>query len=108
MSKSDVPRIGRRKPFRLFIHEWMKHKGVNQVDLANRLEVGSSGTISKKLKNPEKMSVEWLAAIAHALDVEVDQLYHHPDKPRPEDLFKDMDEPTRAVVIQMIRGAKRA
>lgn len=108
MSGSDIPRIGRRKPVKIFIHEWMKYRGVNQVDLANRLEVASSGTISKKLKSPEKMSVEWLARMAHALNIEVEQLYHHPEQPRPEDLWKDADEGTRQVVIRILQSAKRA
>lgn len=108
MSDPSVIRIGRRKPVRVFIHEWMKHKGVNQVDMAGRLEVNSSGTVSKKLKSPEKMSVEWLAKFAHALDIEVEQLYRHPEQPRPEDLWKNADASTQEVVIRILQAAKRA
>lgn len=108
MSKSEITRIGRKKPVKVFIHEWMKHKGLTQVDIAGRLEVGSTGTISKKLAKPEKMSIEWLAKFAHALDIEISQLYHHPDQPRPEDLWRGADEPTRQVVIRILEAAKRA
>ncbi len=81
---------------------------MNQVDITNRLDLGSSGTVSKKLAKPEKMSVEWLAAFAYALDVEVDDLYRHPDRPTQEDLLRDLDANQKTVVIEMIRGLKRA
>lgn len=81
---------------------------MNQVDIANRLEQKSSGTISKKLVAPEKMSVEWLAKFAWALDIEVEDLYRHPDRPSQEDLLRDLEEPKRLMVIEMIKAAKRA
>lgn len=109
MSTSKVTKIGGFRPPRLFIAEWMKKKGLTQADIAGRLEVESSGTISKKLKNPAKMSAEWLAKFAWALDLEkVEQLYHHPDQPRPEDLWKDADASTRSVVIRILEAAKKA
>lgn len=80
MSKQDIPRIGRKRPLRLFITEWMKAKGLTQMDIANRLDINSTGTISKKLAKPEKMSVD----------------------------LKGIDEPTRVVVLRMIQAAKRA
>jgi transcriptional regulator with XRE-family HTH domain len=104
----NVPRIGLRKPARLFIHEWMEKRRLNQTDIARRLEVGSSGTISKKLKDPAKMSTEWIAAFAFALDVEVGDLYRHPDRPTQEELLAGLDEPVRAVIVQMLKSAKRA
>lgn len=108
MSKSGVTRIGRRRPVRLFINEWMQHRGKTQVDIANRLEVGSTGTISKKLAKPEKMSIEWLAKFAWALDVEVEDLYRDPNRPTQEDLLRDVDESKRTMLIEMIKAAKRA
>lgn len=108
MSKVEITRIGRKKPVRLFIHEWMKHRDKTQVDIANRLEVGSTGTISKKLAKPEKMSVEWLAKFAWALDVEVEDLYRDPNRPTQEDLLRDLDANQKTVVIEMIKGLKRA
>lgn len=87
----------------------MDKKGLTQADIAGRLEVGSSGTISKKLAKPEKLSAEWLAKFAWALDLDkVEQLYHHPDQPRPEDLWKNADEATKAVVVRILEAAKRA
>lgn len=108
MSKSELARIGRKKPVRLFIHEWMKHRGLTQMDIANRLEVGSTGTISKKLAKPMQMSVEWLAKFAWALDVEVEDLYRDPHRPTQDDLLRDLDPTQKTVVIEMIKGLKRA
>lgn len=109
MTKDSVPRIGPKKPPRLFIQEWMDKREMTQMDIAARLEVASSGTISKKLANPQKMSAEWLAAFAWALDLDkVTDLYRHPDRPNAEDILAGLDEPRRAIIIEMIQGAKRA
>lgn len=108
MSKSETSRIGRKKPVKLYIHEWMKHRDKNQVDIANRLEQKSTGTISKKLAKPEKMSVEWLAKFAWALDCDVEDLYRDPKRPTQEDLLRDVEEPKRLMLIEMIKAAKRA
>ena len=109
MSKSDVTRIGPYKPPRLFIHEWMRKKGKTQVDITNRLELGSTGTISKWLKNPIKLDVERLSAIAWALDMDdVRDLYRDPERPTQEDLLRDLDPTQKTVLIEMIKGLKRA
>jgi hypothetical protein len=108
MSDARIPRIyGNRKP-RLFVHEWMKHKGLNQVDIANRLEISSTGTISKKLAKPEKLTVEWLAKFAWALDIDPEQLYRHPDQPSPDELLRQADPSTKEVVLRILNTAKRA
>ena len=103
-----VPKIGGRRPPRLYLREWMERRGVTQMDIANRLDVKSSGTISKKLAKPMQMSIEWLSAFAYALDVEVSQLYHHPDRPTQEELLSGLDEPKRSMIVEMIKAAKRA
>lgn len=114
MSRADVPRIGPKKPVRLYIHQWMEKLGKNQVDIYNRLadpaapKSLSTGTISKKLAKPEKMSVEWLHKIAWALDLEVEDLHRDPNRPTQEDLLRDLDPNQKTVVIEMIKGLKRA
>ena len=97
-----------RKPSRLFIHEWMTKRGMNQSDIARRLEVGSSGTISKKLKNLDRLDKEWIEGFAYALDVEVADLYKHPDTPTQEELLAGIEEPKRTIIVEMIKAAKRA
>lgn len=86
----------------------MKHRGLNQVDIANRLEVSSTGTISKKLAKPEKLTVEWLAKFAWALEIEPEQLYHHPDQRTAEELLRQADDSTKEVVLRILNTAKRA
>lgn len=104
----EVPKIGGRRPPRLYLREWMAKREMTQMDIANRLDVKSTGTISKKLAKPNQMSVEWLAAFAYALDVDVKRLYEHPDKPTQEELLSRLDEPMRAVIDQVLKSAKRA
>lgn len=110
MSDSKVTRIGRLRPPRLYIQEWMDKKGLTQADIAGRLEVGSSGTISKKLAKPEKLSAEWLAKFAWSLDLEsVSQLYDHPERPSRDDLLlKGVPENDKPAFIRDINALKRA
>jgi transcriptional regulator with XRE-family HTH domain len=86
----------------------MEKRGLTQMDIANRLDVKSTGTISKKLSKPYQMSLEWLAAFAFALDVEVKQLYEHPDRPTQEELLSGLDEPKRKIIVGIIEAYKRA
>jgi transcriptional regulator with XRE-family HTH domain len=104
----DVPKIGGKRPPRLYLREWMAKRQMTQMDIANRLDVKSTGTISKKLAKPNQMSLEWLAAFAYALDVEVKRLYEHPDRPTQEELLAGLDEPKRLMIVEMIKAAKRA
>lgn len=114
MSRAAVTRIGPKRPVRLFIQQWMDKLGKNQTDIYNRLadpaseKSLSTGTISKKLAKPEKMSVEWLHKIAWALDLEVEDLYRDPNRPTQEDLLRDLDPTQKTVVIEMIKGLRRA
>ena len=102
-----VTHIGRRRPFQLFIKEWIEHKNLDQEQVAERIGC-SPGTLSKLISGKMRRTDEWLAAIAYALGDEVDvtDLFRHPTTPRPEDLLKDLSADERERVERMIRAYK--
>ena len=69
----------------------MKRKGVTQEQMAGRLEV-SQGTVSKILKKPTAMTQAYMAAIAHALELEISDLFRDPKRPTREEILAGLDD----------------
>jgi transcriptional regulator with XRE-family HTH domain len=109
-SRSLVRVLGGKKAVRLYIREWMSHKGMTQTDIMNRLDIGSSGTISKKLAKPETIDQQWLNAIAWALDLEDPlDLYRDPSRPTPDELRREIEalsDQERDSALRVIRALK--
>lgn len=95
-----IDRIGPKKPTRLFIREWMEKVPIDNERLAERMDC-SPGTVSKLLNGHMKMTTEWLAAFADALNVEVPQLFHDPNRPTMDELLRKVppDEERRILVV---------
>lgn len=96
------PRIGRRRPYRLFIRDWMIERGLDNRRLSERMDC-TEGTVSKLLNSEMKMTTDWLARFAYALDVEVADLYRSPGAPTQTDLLRDVPEEDLARVIRIIK-----
>jgi transcriptional regulator with XRE-family HTH domain len=99
-----ITRIGGRRPYRLYLAEWIESKGLTQDQMAERMDC-SPGTISKLVTGKMKQTPEWLAAIAYALgpDVEVDDLFRHPGAPTQDDLLRGLNDQDRDRIIRVIR-----
>lgn len=67
----------------------------------------TAGTVSKKEGEPEKVDIAWLNRFAVGLDVHVDLLFHHPDRPSPTDLLRaaaaSIPEERAAEVIDLLQ-----
>lgn len=99
-------RIGTGHRPKHFIKEWMKAKSVTQEQMAGRLEV-SQGTISKILKKPTAMTQAYMAAIAHALELDISDLFRDPKRPTREELLAGLDEGQVEQVIRIIDTFRR-
>jgi transcriptional regulator with XRE-family HTH domain len=100
-----VQRIGKSKPVRHFIREWMETKGVDNRRLADRMDVGE-GTISKLLNGHMKMTLEYLAEIAGCLDIEVDQLFRDPKAPTRDELLRGYSNEELTSALQLIEHSR--
>jgi transcriptional regulator with XRE-family HTH domain len=98
-----IERIGPRKPTRLYIREWMQKKEptLDNERLAERMEC-SPGTVSKLLNGHMKMTTEWLEAFAAALNVEVPQLFHDPNRPTIDELLRGLPEGEEQRIIRYV------
>lgn len=100
-----VTRIGGRRPYRIYLAEWIESKGLTQDQMAARMDC-SPGTVSKLVGNKMARTPEWLARFAYALgpDVEVHDLFRDPDRPSPGDLLRGMPDDEQDKIIRAIRA----
>lgn len=107
-----IDRIGKREPPRLFIREWMKRLDINAKKLAERMD-RAEGTVSKllgaadppqpgKKRKTTKVTIEYLAEFAAALNVEVSQLFHDPERPTRDELLKGYSVEELTTAVQLI------
>jgi len=102
------PRIGPRKPVRLFLAEWRDSRGLTQQQLADRLET-SDVTVSRWETGKRKPDDDVKAAIAWVLGIELVDLYRHPNQPSADALLRGAPAETvdQAIrVITAMRGAR--
>lgn len=108
------PRIGPRKPVRVFLRLWREHYGLSQEQLGQRISPPvEKGVVSKWEKNglAGALPLGVVAAFAEALGRETVDMYRLPPKgaERPSlDLLADnVDPATRDAVETMLRAAAR-
>lgn len=114
MIDAMIERIGKARPPRLYIREWMRDKGLDNKRLAERMG-RAEGTVSKLLsaadQNPEKrttqkITVEYLAEFADALNVQVAQLFHDPARPTRDELLRGYTNEQLTTAIQLIEHSR--
>lgn len=98
-----VTRIGPKRPFQLFIKEWIEFKQLDQQRVAERMGC-EPGTLSKLISGKMRRTDEWLAAIAYALDIDVVDLFRDPERPSPADLLRDISPEDQERVVRVIRA----
>lgn len=90
----------------MFLTEHREAKGLTQKQLAERLGCDVM-TISRWELHKVAISTDALAALAEALGgdmMEPEDLYHHPDRPTPNQLMRELPEKDQDYVLRTIRG----
>jgi transcriptional regulator with XRE-family HTH domain len=102
------PRIGPRKPQRLFLAEWRESRGLTQEQLAGRLRT-THVTISRWETGKRKPDNDALQAIAEALDDRMDwrDLYRDPHRPSANDLLRDQPPEVIEQALKLIQAIRR-
>lgn len=103
-----VTKIHPRRPRRVFLAEWREHRGLTQKQLADRLGCDVM-TVSRWELQKVAISTDALAALAEALsgDMEPEDLYHHPDKPTPNQLLRGQPAEIQEQALSIIRAIRR-
>lgn len=90
-----------RRPARVYLQEWIEHRGLNAEQLAGRLETSKS-VVSKLVTGKQRYNQDWLEAIAYALDCDVAQLYRPPNAPTANELLAQMPPETQATAMNVL------
>lgn len=76
---------------------------MTQEQLANRLET-TSMTVSRWERGLVTYDPD---AVSEALGIEPEDLYHHPDKPTPNQLMRDQSPEVQEQGISLLRAIRR-
>lgn len=95
-----------QRPAHVYLAEWLKHRGLTAEQLAARLEV-NKGQISKLMTGKQEYTLNWLRAIAYALNCEVQQLMRPPSAPTRDELLAAASEEDLRKAVELIQSARR-
>jgi transcriptional regulator with XRE-family HTH domain len=87
---------------KLYIRRWMEKRGLSQERLAERLDC-KQATVSRLLSGKMQMTLEWMVAIALALNIEVRALYEDPDAEDAAAIFSKLPEDKRQQAIEFLK-----
>lgn len=104
------PRIGPRKPFKLYLAEWRESRNLTQQQLADRLDT-SDVTISRWETGKRRPDDDAKSAIAWVLGIEVVDLYRDPKQPSADALLRgapaDIQDQGMRVIEALVAGTRR-
>jgi transcriptional regulator with XRE-family HTH domain len=95
---------------RVYLAEWREHYSLSQKQLAERLGCDVM-TVSRWELHKTAISTDALAALAEALGgdmMEPEDLYHHPDKPTPNQLLRGQPQEIQDQALSIIKAIRRA
>lgn len=95
---------------RVYLMEWREAKNFTQKQLAERLGCDVM-TISRWELHKVAISTDALAALAEALGgdlMEPEDLYHHPDRPSPNQLLRDQSPAIQEQALSIIKAIRKA
>lgn len=96
-----VPRIGPKRPRRLFLSEWMEAKELTDERLAGRLDVERE-TVNRWRNYPQRLNLPRIEEIAAAMDIDPADLWRHPDQPSADALLRAAPESVRKDAVEML------
>lgn len=99
-----VTRIGAKRPPKLYLAEHREQKGLTQEQLAARMGT-TKANISRWETGSRDPTTKVLAALAYALfgEVDVAKLFHHPDRPSPDDLLRNQSLETAEMAYRLVK-----
>ena len=100
------PRIGPKRPLRLYVAEWRAQRGLTQQKLADRLST-TDVTVSRWETGARQPDLNAQAAIAEALGIHPFDLFRHPDQPSADALLRDQPQEVRDTAIRLIQAIRR-
>ena len=100
-------RIRARRPVRHYVREWIAHLNLDQKRVAERMDT-TEAQVSRLLSGQRRMTLEWLAAFAQALDRDIDELLRDPLRPTQQDLLNALPPDARERAMDYLRYLSRS
>jgi transcriptional regulator with XRE-family HTH domain len=79
----------------------MDKRGIDDERMAGRLDVERE-TVNRWRNYPQRLSLPRIEQLAEALDIEPDDLWHHPDRPSANALLRNAPEDVQIKGIEML------
>ena len=98
-----IERIGPRQPFRHFLREWRKHRGLTQQQVADRLET-NKGNVANWENGKRGIGADVQAALAEALSIDPQDLFRDPAQPSADALLRNATPEVRAQAFAIIEA----
>lgn len=99
-------RIQPRRQRKLYIAEWREKRDLTQAELAKKLKT-TDMTVSRWERGTVFLNTNVMAALAEALGIEPEDLYHHPDRPTANALLRDQPEDVIEQAIRVIMAIRK-
>jgi transcriptional regulator with XRE-family HTH domain len=102
-------KIGGKRRFKIYAAEHRKARGLTQEQLAARLAT-TAMTVSRWERGTTLMTTDTMAAVTYALAGDLmapEDLYHHPDKPSPNQLLRDQPPEIVDMAMKMINAIRK-
>lgn len=100
------PRIGPKRPIKLFLSEWRVHMGLTQQQLADRLET-THVTISRWETGKRQPDLKAQEALAEAMGIDAVDLRRHPEQPSADELLRGQPPEVIDQAMKLIRAIRR-
>ena len=92
----------------LYLEEWIEFRGLNPATLAGRMERDRT-TVWRWVKEQDRLNPSKMAEIAHALDLEIEELFRPPPRRSLDAMLKDQSEDIQDMAADIVsRLIKRA
>lgn len=107
-------RIGPKKRRRMYLREWREYRKLTQEQLANRLGT-TNVTISRwekfasllEQKDASQLNTDTEVAVAEALGILPEDLWHHPEQPTPNQLMRDQPKAVQEQAIKLLKALRQ-
>lgn len=96
-----VTNIYKGRKRRLYLVEWREHFGISAEKMAERLDVTRQSVHRWEAQN-HRLNPDKIAAYAHALQKEPEDMWRHPDRPSADGLLAGLDDKQVQGAVEML------
>jgi len=101
-----VTRIRKGARVHLYIREWIDYRELSDETMAGRLGVARE-TVWRWANQQHRLNPEKIAALAYALDIEPEDLWHMPTRRSVDAILKDVTDEMHETAVDIVQRLTR-